>query len=237
MRQIAYVFCMMILIYGCCNDDGSGVVDETPEDEIIDQESTIAVNLVFPYEDSLCNEGTNLTPTESTVFFEWEKNEKASGYTLIVENLETGNIITTPTNEIKIAIVIQRSTPYSWYVISESAGVEDEESEVWQFYNAAPGVEFYAPFPAQINTPVMAESIVFTGNTSLSWTGSDVDDDITSYDVYFGTNSNPVLFQSNVTNTSLDVAVLSGTVYYWKIVTKDSEGNSSESNISQFRVL
>lgn len=242
MRQVFYIMCLAFLIFGCGNsddDNGGGLNPEeegqNPDDETLD--STIAVKLVFPYEGSLCNEGINLTPTESTVFFEWEANEDADGYTLIIENLTSAEIITTKTTEIKMAITIKRSTPYSWYVVSDSGAlVEDEKSETWQFYNAAPGVEFYAPFPASINTPAMAASVPTAANVILNWTGSDVDNDIASYDVYFGTNSPPALHTSDVTTSELSVSIISGTIYYWKVITKDEEGNSSDSGVYQFKV-
>ncbi|MEP1489250.1 MAG: hypothetical protein ABJK28_12555 [Algibacter sp.] len=243
MRQVFYMMCLAFLFFGCSNsdDDGGSILDpdvegQNPNDETID--ATIAVKLVFPYEDSLCNEGINLSETESTVFFEWEANDAADGYTLIIENLSTAETITTNTTEIKIATVIKRSTPYSWYVVSNSndALIEDEKSETWQFYNAAPGVEFYAPFPAAINAPAMAASIPTATNVTLNWTGSDVDNDIASYDVYFGTNSSPALNTSDVMATELNVSVLADTIYYWKVITKDEAGNSSDSGVYQFKV-
>jgi hypothetical protein len=33
-----------------------------------------------------------------------------------------------------------------------------------------------------------------------------------------------------------DVSVSSSTTYYWKVITRDSKGNTSESEVGQFRV-
>lgn len=243
MRQVFYIMCLAFLIFGCSKSDGGngdtldpGEEVQNPDDETTD--SSIAVKLVFPYEDSLCNEGINLTQTESTVFFEWEANKEANGYTLIIENLSTGEVTTTKTTLIKIAVVINRSTPYEWYVVSGSDDllIEDEKSETWQFYNAAPGIEFYAPFPAVINSPAMAVTLPTTTEVVLNWTGSDVDNDIATYDVYFGTEKLPAIYSSDVTASQLGVNVVANTIYYWKIITKDEEGNSSDSGIHQFKV-
>ena len=241
MRQVLYIMCFAFFVFGCSksDDDGGSIITEeeiNPDDETID--ARIAAKLVFPYKNSLCNEGINLTPTESTVFFEWEANKDADGYTLIIENLSSGAIISKITTQIKIAIVIQRATPYSWHVVSNSNDIliADEKSETWQFYNAAPGVEFYAPFPAAINSPAMAATIPTTAEVTLNWTGSDVDNDIIAYDVYFGVNSEPEFHIGGLTASELNVSVLANTIYYWKVVTKDEEGNSSDSGVHQFKV-
>ena len=183
----------------------------------------------------LCNEGTNLTPTESTVYFEWEANA-SDNYKITIENLSTGNIIQQETTEDIIPIVIQRATAYKWYVESTS-GSKIEQSDTWQFYNAGPGVQSYAPFPAVIVAPTMAESLVATSSVTLQWTGNDVDDDIVGYDVYFGTTITSNIHASGITSTEANVSVASGIIYYWKIITIDALGNSSDSGVYQFRVL
>ncbi len=59
-------------------------------------------------------------------------------------------------------------------------------------------------------------------NLTLSWTGGDPDGDSVTYDLYFGTASNPPLYTSNLTSTTYNKAgLLSNTTYYWKIVAKD----------------
>ena len=82
----------------------------------------------------------------------------------------------------------------------------------------------------------MAASIPSTSSVTLQWTGSDVDDDVAGYDIYIGNNSNPPLFSSDLNTNELVVTVSSG-IYYWKVVTKDALGNTSDSGIFQFRVL
>ncbi len=76
------------------------------------------------------------------------------------------------------------------------------------------------------------------GKINLSWQGSDADNDITSYDVYLGTAANTMaLAKANVTDAFLNAnIVVSGTVYYWKVVTKDAKGNTSDSGVFNFKV-
>ena len=77
---------MAVIVLIACKDttDDAPIVNENAGQDPLE-----GVRLIFPFEDSLCNEGTNPTPTESTVFFEWEPNNNAEAYTLSIENLAT----------------------------------------------------------------------------------------------------------------------------------------------------
>ncbi|GAB1856345.1 hypothetical protein MHTCC0001_11800 [Flavobacteriaceae bacterium MHTCC 0001] len=235
MKRLLYVFCLSHLLFAC---GSPSTVDPDPnalDPDDLSQIDALTVNLHFPHEDGLCNIGVDITPTQSTVFFEWEASTIAESYTIYITNLINGSKIEANTNEDTVGIRLDRATPYSWYVESRSP-TQTAESETWKFYNAGPGVETYAPFPATIDAPAMAASVP-PGTVTLMWTGSDVDNDIESYDVYFGTDSEPNLHGSNITANTIDVTVASGTIYYWKVVTKDITGNTSESGTFQFRVL
>lgn len=61
-------------------------------------------------------------------------------------------------------------------------------------------------------------------NADLSWTCSDPDGDLVSYDVYFGTTNPPTTkVSSNQAGTSYDPGALgSSTTYYWQIVATDN---------------
>lgn len=225
------MICIVILVLGCndTTDDGltngNGGAQDPPN----------GVQLVFPAEDSLCNEGENPTPTESTVYFEWEPNDNAASYTLTVENLDTGTIEQFQTQDFIVPVTISRAEAFRWFV--EYAYQDDTKvSAIWNFYNAGPGVQTYAPFPAEIIFPSMAQSIPATNSVTLEWSGSDVDDDIIAYDVYFGITNPPSLNTSDLSATQFTVSVEVDTIYYWNVVTKDAEGNSSESGVFAFRV-
>ena len=236
MKQVVYIFCLAFLVFGCSkSSNGTDPNGENPDDGNGNEETISGVKLYFPQENMLCNEGTNLTPTESTVYFEWRANG-ADNYIITIENLSTGNVIQRETNEDIIPITIQRATAYKWFVESV-LGSTTEQSDTWQFYNAGPGAQSYAPFPAEIVSPSMAESLPITNIVTLQWTASDVDDDIAGFDVYFGTNETASdVHASNINTTEATVSVVSGTIYYWKIITKDALGNTSDSGVFQFRV-
>lgn len=195
--------------------------------------------LLFPLKNSECNVGTDSTATESDVIFEWDIAENTDIYELNLKNLSTGQQIKETTESLSLSLRIERSTPFEWYIVSKSNTRSDTAvSEVWRFYNAGEAIINHPPFPAQILAPAMAEIISNTNNTiSLSWNAIDLDDDIIGFDVYFGTGNPPPLIESNITdNTVTNLSVSANTVYYWKVVTKDAYGNSSDSGVYQFRV-
>ncbi len=226
MKNILSLICLIFIALGCSKSEAP--LPAMPS----------AVNLVFPFENSLCNEGTNLTPTQSTVLFEWQSSNHTDSYTLVLKNTATGNKTTHKTSDIELAIVIDRTTPYQWYVVSESNTVSGTaQSTSWQFYNAGVATQSYAPFSANIDSPNMAEQISGASEILLKWTGNDIDDDVVGYDVYFGTDYEPGIYDSDITTSELNVSVESGTIYYWKIITKDSLGNTSDSGVSQFKIL
>lgn len=240
MKKLIYIFCLTFLIFGCSNssddDDGGGSGEDPTDSDIVNPDSPLVVSLVFPHENSLCTEGTILSDQESSVLFEWQASDTAENYKIVVENLFTGNSFERETTEDKIALVINRATPYAWYVES-SSGSKTEKSDIWKFHNAGPGVESYTPFPATIVAPTMAQSLATTSSVTLQWTGADLDNDIVGYDVYFGTSNNPDIESSDITTTELNVSVSANTIYYWKVITKDDVGHASDSGIFQFKVL
>lgn len=72
---------------------------------------------------------------------------------------------------------------------------------------------------------------------TLQWSCDDPDGkyDSLKYDVYFGDTSSPPLKASNQVSTSYNPGTLKGeTTYYWKIVAKDSKGETKSSNVWRF---
>lgn len=196
--------------------------------------------LTFPAQNEACTTGTIISATQSSVEFKWNKSENTDSYELVLKNLESGTITNHPAGaNNQLTVTLNRNTPYSWYIISKlSSSTTPAQSDTWKFYNAGPASVFYAPFPADALTPAMGANVTATGGKiTLSWTGSDADNDITSYDVYLGTTNAPSILSANLNASPLaNVTVAANTTYYWKVITKDAKGNTSDSGIYQFKV-
>lgn len=195
--------------------------------------------LLLPAQNEVCTNGENQTLTQSTVLFDWSDAANTDSYILSLKNLLTGAVSEQSSTVSNLKITIPRGTPFSWTVTSKSAkSTTATPSDSWKFYNSGVGQLSYAPFPATLTSPTMGQLINYTSaNITLTWVGSDADNDITAYDIYFGKTDAPVLVATNkADNQSLSVAVTANTIYYWKVVTKDAKGNTSDSGIYQFKI-
>lgn len=232
MRKLTYISLavLSLLMAGC--GGGKKGADPTPD-------PPAKTLLIFPEKDALCNQGTSISATQSSVTLKWNAAGNTDSYDIAVKNLLSGVSTTQSTTQTQLAVTLSVNTPYSWTVTSKSAKVSTTTvSDTWKFYNAGPGTVSYAPYPAELSLPTMGQSIAATnGMVSISWHGSDVDNDIVSYDVYFDTTTTPTLFKAGELGSLISVAVTSGKTYYWKVVTKDSKGNTSTSDIFNFTVL
>jgi len=231
-KTILYIMGCLVLSLSCFNCGGgnnSGGTDPVNPPE--------AASLIFPSNNSQCTEGTNISSIETTVTFDWYNASFATSYEIVVKNLLTQTTQSYNASSSQMSVTLLKSTPYSWYVISKNETSETAQSDIWKFYNAGDAVSSYAPFPADLVAPSLYATFnASTTNVTLEWTGDDVDNDIKEYQVYFGTVKPPSNLVTTTNSTSFSADVSSGNTYYWKIITKDNQNNSSESQIFQFSV-
>ncbi|MFM6976789.1 MAG: hypothetical protein ACKOW2_08095 [Sphingobacteriaceae bacterium] len=197
------------------------------------------VQLSLPAQNEACTNGTVLSETESTILFLWGTAANAESYEINIKNL-TDNTITIRTSTANSAeITLKRNTPYAWYVVSKSTKTTaTAQSDTWKFYNSGPGTVSYAPFPADILSPLMNQTITANaGKITLQWKGADADNDLLNYDIYLSTSNNLALLKAAHTSMSLtDVAVTVGSSYYWKVISRDAKGNTSDTGLYRFTV-
>jgi len=228
MRKIALLFGGFILLLSSCAKDPIPV------------EPGVA-SLISPANNETCLDGTSLNDTQSNVSFSWSAASNAISYEVIISNLQSqsSQTYTAPSNQTTIALT--KAEPYSWIVKSIGEdGSTPSESEQWKFYLAGEGTINYAPFPSELISPRSGANITPDINNlvRLNWNGSDVDGDLTRYEVYLDqTNATTLIstldFEAN--DTSLEVEVENNTTYYWKIIALDANGNQSNSGVYAFR--
>ncbi len=223
----AFIWTIVLLMIGCGKDS-----PKPPE----------AALLSFPLQDSECTTGVSLNDRTSQVEFRWQEARFADTYELKVTNILTGQSVTNaPTLALSARVPILKGTPYKWRVTTRNEETQEIAlSEEWFFYNAG-NQTTYPPFPARIIEPGSGSSVVrdINNQITLSWTGADADNDIQSYEVYLDTAPDPqVLIASpsvSINQVQADVAI--DTVYYWRVVTLDRQGNASDSGVFSFRVI
>lgn len=198
-----------------------------------------SAQLVFPEKNSECTTGQDITTVTSEVEFRWQAASNTETYELRATNLNTNTTQTINTSSTAAKLPLSKGAPYSWVVTSKNTAVlETVKSEAWQFYNS--GFEStYAPFPAEILAPKMGATAFrdINNDIALSWSGADVDNDIDGFDIYFSTENPPkvLVFSPGANGAMRKVSVEANTIYFWKVITKDKEGNTSDSGIFQFR--
>jgi len=198
-------------------------------------------NLISPVDKETCLDGVSINDTQSNVNFVWGTATGALSYELEIANLLTQStqLYSSDTNELSIAL--SKAEPYSWSVRSiGETGTTASVSDPWKFYLAGDAVVNYAPFPAELITPRSGANTTPDINNLviLRWTADDVDDDLNRFEVYLDTTDGTTLNQEiayQAQETQLEVEVENNTVYYWKIVAIDLNGNQSSSGVYTFR--
>ena len=234
---------LFLLSLGACSSSG-GDDDTSPppptgggDDDPVVVPDPLAATLVFPEDDTECNEGTAINDEESTVTFQWNESQNTDSYSVTITNLNTGNSFNTVANTNEASITILRGTPYEWLVTSRANGTnETAQSATFRFYNEGPGVENYAPFPAEAINPTRGITLPSsTTSVTLEWSASDIDEDIIVYEVFFGPQDS-IASQGATTDTTMELSVQSGNIYEWSIIVKDSQDNTSTSETFLFQV-
>lgn len=227
MKRIFQISLLLIVLWSCGGDD----TPPAPE----------GANLVFPLENSECTTGVSINENQSQVTFEWQASANTDSYTLRAVNLNTNSPQTISTAATSASLTIAKGTPYSWTITSQSEDSDEAAtSETWLFYNAGPQTT-YAPFPAQLVSPTSGSTVQksIDNQVVLMWQGADVENDIDDFEIFFSTSNPPTTSVGSIEFGTMELAVdvESDTVYYWKVITTDSEGNSSDSGAFEFRVF
>jgi outer membrane protein assembly factor BamB len=124
------------------------------------------------------------------------------------------------------------NTKYYWKIVAWDNNNISSEGSIWNFTIEGPNNspnEPSNPNPEDEETDVEIDS-------ELSWTGGDSDPgDTVTYDVYFGTTSNPPKVSSNQSDTNYDPGTMEiNTTYYWKIISWDNHDASTEGALWSF---
>ncbi len=215
-----------------------GNKDDGPDDGPLGGGGEVgSVTLVFPENDKECTEGKIESDTQSTITFQWQAREGVDSYEVNIKNLDAGTSSETLVDTNEADISLQRGVPYEWFVASKVEGSEETaNSETWRFYSQGLGSLNYAPFPAEAVHPLRGASIAAATTLNLQWKGSDVDSDIAEYEILFGTEAPPTSALATTTESSASATITSGQTYYWRVITKDGQGNTSRSDVFDFSV-
>ncbi len=226
LNRFGFLVAMLVMV-SC----GGGGDDPAPSVDL-----PTSATLMSPSNNEVCLTGVSVNATQSEVTFSWNASQHTDSYNVVVKNLNSGQATTYSSNTNGTTITLNKGVPFSWHVVSKSNSVsQTAESATWKFYLAGDGTINYAPFPANIVHPKPGSTI--SGSTTyLKWEANDVDDDIDSFDIYLDETGGTTFIGNSVPDQMENIAIISGRTYYWKVITKDSQGNSSDSGVFSFKV-
>ena len=221
---------MFLLIIGCSKDS---IPDPSP------------VVLLAPINGDNCETAIPINLTESKVNFSWIKSENTDKYELIIKNMAKNktyinelNDSDTENENIYYDVLLLNGDTYSWYVISKSINSSvSTKSDVWQFYLEGNVEPNYIPQPSNLIYPEN-ESTLSLDNSDLiqfTWSSKDLDTNIDYYHFYLGLEiDNLTKIGEEIKETSYEQKLETNKTYYWKVVTFDTQGNSSNSSTNKF---
>jgi hypothetical protein len=236
MKQIHYLLALFTFVFLMSCGGGDSAPTPTPAPVIKTPGKSI---LVAPLNAKTCEEGTNITATQSTVTFSWNSASDTESYELRITNLNTSEVITqTGISTTSATVTLNRGIPYSWSITSKNKGATTTVSDIWKFYLAGVGVTNYAPFPAAAVSPLPGTTVTPTnGKVTLTWDTSDVDGGTLTHTLYLDTvdgKQTPLVANSNLTVKTKEVSVAANTIYYWRVVTSDGS-NAATSIVYSFK--
>ena len=230
MKKYIYTLVTLSTLLWSCGGGG----DDTPTPDPVNHAPTTPT-LVYPTADLLC--------LENPVECKWNVSTDLDGdvITYLLEVAKNNSFTDgkqTFTSQTPIqSVPLLEDVAYYWRVkATDSKNAASSYSSVFKFYTYGIGVVNHVPFSPELVSPQL--NTTQTGTTAtLQWTASDVDTtDTLTYDVYFGTDENPVLVTpTSISTTSFVTPTLStSTTYYWKIVVIDGKGGQTIGQIWNF---
>jgi fibronectin type 3 domain-containing protein len=222
----SFIITMTVVFLASCSGDS------TPSDPSIP-------TLLAPANNEPCLDGSSVNDSQSSVNFSWTQATDAVTYDVEVEQLLLNTKSTYPATTNSLDVTLNKAVPYRWKVIANGEpDTTPSESDSWKFYLAGNGAVNYAPFPPELLTPRSASTIsVADGVIPLSWTCSDIEGDITSFEVYLDTtdaSSVATVVTYLGATTEIELEAEPGNTYYWKVIAIDADENKASSGVYSF---
>ena len=126
----------------------------------------------------------------------------------------------------------KRNSNHTIYTKAYDSSNNSASSDVITITLTEPGGN--PPNPPTNPTPANNATSVST-NADLFWTCTDPDNDPLTYNVYFGTSTNPPQVSNGQSSTDYDPGTLNEeTIYYWKIQAHDDHSNHTTGDVWKF---
>ena len=230
--QTALMILGVTLLTACSSDSGGGTPTPTPTPTPIAAPGK--ASLTLPENNKPCE-------TAASVIFTWSQGSDTETFDLSITNSDTNQVtnragLTTTT----ATVPLTRGHRYAWKIISKNKGTETTTSDTYKFYLAGDGEENAAPFSAEAVYPQPGSSVTPSedNTVTLEWEAADPDNDTLTYTLHIDTidgRQEATEESTGLTTNTKEVAVESGTIYYWSVTTSDGS-ISVTSDVFSFKV-
>lgn len=228
MKNILSITLISLLFLSCGGGDTA-----TPEPT---NTAPTVPTLVAPTNSKLCI--TNSVSFEWSVATDAESNAIIYQLQIALDNQFTQIVKTVEGATNSQTIDLEKGKAYYWRVkASDSKNLSSNYSSIYSFYTEGVALLNHLPFLPQLVSPVNNATITGIA-TNLKWTATDADvTDTLLYDVYLGTDNPPTAkVGSALSTSSIDITTLkAATLYYWKVVVKDSKGGETSGQVWSFK--
>ena len=214
---------IIILVGGCSGKDDNPVIPP------VNRPPDAPVNL-FPRH--------HATAQPLDMYVEWrcsDPDQDSLHYDVYFGKTDPPELVVSKTSALRYDTdSLDYESTYNWRVIAYD-GVDSTISNMWNF--ATLPLPNQPPFTP--SNPLPVDGAVDQSYTvNLNWEGSDPENDILSYDVYFGSDNPPPLVNSGQRSSSYDLDTLGfHETYYWKIVATDDNDNTTVGGIWSFTTV
>ncbi len=207
--------------------------DDAPPPPVVQNNPPEIPNLIFPTNNLICT-GIDLE-------FSWnpaidpEENE----ITYLIQIAEQDNfqdiVFSQTLTSTSTSFNLERGVTYHWRVRAiDDQGNESGFTNSQNFFTEPEATISTIPQTPILIAPVKGD-IVQNNTVTLQWEVVNEQNANLKYDVYFGESTPPVLFAENIDNTSFEIVDLNPeTLYFWRIVVKDTQLNAAISQIVEF---
>jgi hypothetical protein len=229
---------LTLLVTACGSDSGGSTPTPTPTPTPIAAPGK--ASLTLPENNKPCETG-EVSGATASVIFTWSTGEDTESFDLAITNSDTNQVtnragLTTTT----ATVPLTRGHRYAWKITSKNKGTETTASDTYKFYLAGDGEENAAPFSAEAIAPQPGSSVTASENNTvtLEWEAADPDSDTLTYTLHIDTvdgRQEATEENTGLTANTKEVAVESGTIYYWSVTTSDGS-ISITSDVFSFRV-
>lgn len=158
------------------------------------------------------------TVASSPVRLSWQSAGEGATYDLYLGTLRPAPLVASSLTSTSYDAAIEPGN-YSWFVVAHAACDRGKTSTTAarSFLSTVPSRCVPGQLTVRTTDPVDQATSV-PSSVDLNWSASGV---ATSYDVYFGTSSNPPLLVAGIDRTTQSVSsLLPGVTYFWRVVAK-----------------